>query len=216
MELIDGSNLSERIKREQEKGIQFQEKELWKILINMCSVLQYLHYERSIIHRDINPTNILVDNNFNIKLADFGLAKTFQRGIKVNQSFVGTPAYSCPEILQNKPYTEKADIWALGCIMYELIMLKPAFSGSNALQMAKKIVTMEYEHIPQGRASRKMIELVELCMEKDCEKRLNIIQLIKFISKEVMRYLDHLKFTEIALNSHIKTMTRKVNNLMGS
>jgi len=76
----------------------------------MCSVLQYLHYERSIIHRDINPTNILVDNNFNIKLADFGLAKTFQRGIKVNQSFVGTPAYSCPEILQNKPYTEKADI----------------------------------------------------------------------------------------------------------
>ena len=53
-----------------------------------------------------------------------------------------------PEILQNQPYTEKADIWALGCMMYELIMLKPAFSGNNPLQMAKKIVTREYERIP--------------------------------------------------------------------
>jgi serine/threonine protein kinase len=94
MELIDGSNLSERIQREMEKGIQFQEKELWKVLINMCSVLQYLHYESNIIHRDINPTNILVDNDFNVKLADFGLAKTFTPSIKINQSFVGTPAYS--------------------------------------------------------------------------------------------------------------------------
>jgi len=95
-------------------------------------------------------------------------------------------------------------------------MLKPAFSGTNALQMAKKIVTMEYESIPEGRASKKMINLVKLCMEKDSEKRLNIIQLIKYISKEVIRYLDHLKFTEIALNSHIKSMTKKVNHLMGS
>ena len=81
MELIDGSNLSERIRREQEKGISFQEKELWKVLINMCSVLQYLHHERNIIHRDINPTNILVDNDFNVKLADFGLAKTFKPNV---------------------------------------------------------------------------------------------------------------------------------------
>ena len=50
----------------------------------MCSVLQYLHYERHIIHRDVNPTNILVDNDFNVKLADFGLAKTFTPQIKIN------------------------------------------------------------------------------------------------------------------------------------
>jgi hypothetical protein len=60
-------------------------------------------------------------------------------------------------------------------MMYELIMLKPAFSGNNPLQMAKKIVTQEYERIPQEAASGKLRKIVQICMEKDPDKRPDII-----------------------------------------
>jgi serine/threonine protein kinase len=64
------------------------------------------------------------------------------------KSFVGTLAYSCPEIIENQPYSEKADIWALGCIAYELTKGHSPFSvGSNPLTLAKKIVECEYESI---------------------------------------------------------------------
>ena len=59
--------------------------------------------------------------------------------------------------------------------MYELIMLKPAFSGNNPLQLAKKIVQLEYDRIPNHVASSKLRKIVQLCMEKDPEKRLDII-----------------------------------------
>ena len=58
----------------------------------------------------------------------------------INKSFVGTLIYTCPEIVENKQYTEKADIWSFGCILYELLKLKPAFSSNNPLTLASKIV----------------------------------------------------------------------------
>lgn len=114
---------------------------IWKLLIPMVSVLRYLHTEKKIIHRDLNPSNIMVDNKFNIKVADFGLAKNITGTSQISQSFVGTLIYSCPQIVQNQTYTEKADIWSLGCIMYELLTLRPPFAGNNPLLLAKNIVS---------------------------------------------------------------------------
>ena len=81
----------------------------------------------------------MITNANRIKLIDFGLAKTLENGIKVMQSVVGTIAYTCPEILQGQGYTEKADIWSAGCILYELMMLRPPFSAGNPLTVAKKV-----------------------------------------------------------------------------
>ena len=92
-----------------------------------------------VVHRDIAPSNIMIEKQKYIKLADFGLAK--QRGLQnsMMKSFVGTITYSCPEIVQSQPYTEKADIWSLGCVMYELMMRKPPWVAQNPLTMAKKV-----------------------------------------------------------------------------
>ena len=99
MELVEGFNLSELIKIQQEKSQPFQESQIWKILIDLCSVLRYLHTEKLIVHRDLNPANIMIDNNFSVKLADFGLAKTLTSSVNMMNSFVGTLIYSCPEIV---------------------------------------------------------------------------------------------------------------------
>lgn len=75
MEVIKGCNLSELIRSQSEKDTLFEEDIIWKILICILSVLRYLHIEKSIIHRDLNPSNIMIDHKFNIKVTDFGLAK---------------------------------------------------------------------------------------------------------------------------------------------
>jgi NIMA (never in mitosis gene a)-related kinase len=72
-----------------------QEEFAWKILIDLLSVLRYLHFDKKIVHRDLNPANIMVDSHYSIKLCDFGLAKHFSEDI-INNSFVGTLVYTCP------------------------------------------------------------------------------------------------------------------------
>lgn len=118
---------------------------MWKLVVSLLSVLKYLHVDKSILHRDLNPANIMVDNNFNLKVADFGLAKAIGQSQQMTSSFVGTLAYSCPEIVSNQNYSAKADIWSLGCVIYEIMKLKPPFSGTNPLMLAKVIVDTPYE-----------------------------------------------------------------------
>jgi len=69
----------------------------------------------------------MIDSGFNVKLGDFGLAKKLSQKVSRSSSFVGTLNYSSPEIVENKPFTEKADIWSLGCILYELVALRQPF-----------------------------------------------------------------------------------------
>ena len=80
------------------------------------------------------------------KIADFGLAKSLT-GSVVAQSVVGTMPYTCPEIIQQERYTEKADVWSLGCVLYHILMLKPPFDGTNPLSVASRIVEGSYEPV---------------------------------------------------------------------
>ena len=144
MEVVKGCNLSELIKNQNEKGVYFEEDTVWRFLISLLSVLRYLHNDKKIMHRDLNPSNIMIDSQNNLKVADFGLAKGIQQSLNMHNSFLGTLAYSAPQIVQNETYNEKADIWSLGCIIYETMALKAPFSGNNPLFIAKNIVNGDY------------------------------------------------------------------------
>jgi len=206
MEHIDGFNLSDLIKLQAEKGAPFKENQIWTVVISLCGVLKYLHQEKSVIHRDLSPSNILIDRTFRVKLADFGLAKKITQSSSNLKAFVGTLNYTSPEVVENKPYTEKADIWSLGCLVYEMMTLKAPFYSPSPLLLAKKIVDNSYEKVTNSPYSQKLIDFMTLCLTPDPNHRPGIRQLIQLISEEildfthrVLEYEDYLKLQIINL-----------------
>ncbi|XP_067004111.1 cyclin-dependent kinase 4 [Anabrus simplex] len=99
------------------------------IMFQLLCGVDFLHSHR-IVHRDLKPQNILVSSTGTIKLADFGLAKTYDFEMRLT-SVVVTLWYRSPEILLGLPYATPVDVWSCGCIMAELFRLSPLFCGSS-------------------------------------------------------------------------------------
>ena len=82
-----------------------------------------------IMHRDLKSANVFLCNDFTSKLGDFNVSKVVKRGLSYTQT--GTPYYASPEVWRDKPYDKKSDIWSLGWVLYESIVLKPPFRAEN-------------------------------------------------------------------------------------
>ena len=107
--------------------------------------LYYIHYKK-IIHRDIKTLNIFLTKNYDAKIGDLGVAKILENTNHA-MTFIGTPYYVSPEMCRNKPYNEKSDIWALGCILYELLTFNHPFTATNQAALFIKILNNKYNHI---------------------------------------------------------------------
>jgi 3-phosphoinositide dependent protein kinase-1 len=111
----------------------------------IVTALEYLH-KKNIIHRDLKPENILITEEMHIKLTDFGTAKIIESesdNARAN-SFVGTAEYASPELLNDKATCKSSDLWALGCIIYQLLAGHPPFKAVNEYQTFQKIINLEY------------------------------------------------------------------------
>ena len=113
---------------------------IWKVLIQLLSALSVCHFPaeckggapapteslNAILHRDLKPENIFLDDAMNAKLGDFGLAQALSSANSyiTDTSFVGTPYYMAPEILNGKAHSRASDVWSLGCVLYELTTLR--------------------------------------------------------------------------------------------
>ena len=115
------------------------ENEIHPIACQLVSALFYLHSHR-ILHRDMKPQNILIGKNGAMKLCDFGFARAMSRETIVLTSIKGTPLYMSPELVQEKPYNHAADLWSLGCILYELWTGEPPFYCTSIVQLVQVIV----------------------------------------------------------------------------
>ncbi|KXJ22011.1 3-phosphoinositide-dependent protein kinase 1 [Exaiptasia diaphana] len=136
----------------------------------IISALEHLH-GLGIIHRDLKPENILLDENMHIQITDFGTAKILEGdNNKGRNSFVGTAQYVSPELLNDKRACKSSDIWALGCIIYQLLSGLPPFRAGNEYQIFQKINKLEYE-FPSGFPSSPK-DLVEKILILDPTKRL--------------------------------------------
>ncbi|KAL3892562.1 MAG: hypothetical protein SGPRY_015011, partial [Prymnesium sp.] len=152
------------------------ESRVWMIFSQLCLALRYIHKEQRVVHRDLTPSNVMISVDDVVKLADFGLAK--QRvgtGTEVMESVVGTVLYQCPEIVQHEAYGEKADIWSLGCILYQMVMLKPPFEGGNPLAVAHKIVEGAYPPLGDG-FSPLVVEVTSKLLCVDPSSRPDILE----------------------------------------
>ncbi len=130
----------------------------------------------------------------------------------MTSSFVGTLIYSCPEIVQNTNYNQKADVWSLGCILYELMSLQVPFTGNNALLLAKNIVNKQFNAPLPEKYSPKLKKFVELCLIVDQKERPVISDLLKEVVDKIMCYSDELKEKEVLLSEEIFYMNKKINS----
>uniref|UniRef100_A0A673XR61 3-phosphoinositide-dependent protein kinase 1 n=1 Tax=Salmo trutta TaxID=8032 RepID=A0A673XR61_SALTR len=133
--------------------------------------LEYLH-EKGIIHRDLKPENILLSEDMHIQITDFGTAKQLSADGKQARanSFVGTAQYVSPELLTEKSACKSSDLWALGCIIYQLVAGLPPFRAGNEYLIFQKIIKLEYE-FPE-KFFPKAKDLVEQLLSLDPSKRI--------------------------------------------
>ncbi|XP_038848615.1 serine/threonine-protein kinase Nek10-like [Salvelinus namaycush] len=198
MELIEGVPLWDHFNSLKEKEQQFTEERLWNIFIQMCLALRYLHKEKRIVHRDLTPNNVMLGERDKVTITDFGLAKQKQENSKLT-SVVGTILYSCPEIVKSEPYGEKADVWASGCILYQMATLRPPFYSSNMLSLATKIVEAVYEPVEEGIFSERVTDMIKWCLTTDADLRPDIVEVSSKISDIMMRFMDSLYTSQNAL-----------------
>ncbi|CDW74066.1 serine threonine-protein kinase nek10 [Stylonychia lemnae] len=217
MELLDGISLADFILSQTEKKQRVKEEIVWNILTQLSAALRYLHVEKRVVHRDLAPSNILIDGDFNLKLADFGLAKKWgTQSASVMKSFVGTILYSCPEIVQSQPYTEKADIWSLGCIIYELMTFIQPFSAGNPLTVAKKIVDGDYEPLNDDFYSPMLIAVIRKTMTAIPKQRPNILELCQMMVPILMQQMDDLRIKDDKNTRELKYLKERVKMFEGT
>ncbi|KAK2515957.1 Nek10 [Columba guinea] len=208
MELLEGVPLGEHFNSLKEKQQQFTEERIWHIFIQLCLALRYLHKEKRIVHRDLTPNNIMLGDKDKVTITDFGLAKQKQENSKL-ASVVGTILYSCPEVVKSEPYGEKADVWAAGCILYQMATLNPPFYSTNMLSLATKIVGALYEPVPEGLYSEKVSFTIKRCLTPDAEARPDIVEVSSLLSDVMMKYLDVLSASHLMLEKKLDRERRR-------
>ena len=145
--------------------------------------LKHVH-DRKIIHRDLKTSNIFLTKENTVKLGDFGIATVLNNTSANAKTVIGSPYYLSPEIIDNKPYNFKTDIWSLGVILYELCALSPPFNGNSLSYLAIKIVRGEFT--PLGpHVSKDIKNLVASILNLDPNKRPNINEILSnFLCKK--------------------------------
>ena len=124
---------------------------IWSIFIQICMGLKQLHFN-GIIHRDIKPANILLDNREypkNAVICDFGASIILDKATELCKTCIGTPYFMSPEAGDHVVYTKKTDVWSLGCLLYELIMLEKPFVAPNIYLLNMKIRRGIYKELPK-------------------------------------------------------------------
>lgn len=148
-----------------------------KYLKQTASAMCFIHY-CSIVHRDLKTQNILIDNNNNVKLCDFGLAKNkvyyvvkFKNELGWGSGkFSGTPTYMAPELFEKKAYDEKVDVFAFGTVMWEVLVRKVPYEGFEVSDIKKRTMLGEDMFIPKT-VNPELGKLINSCRAVNPESR---------------------------------------------
>ena len=128
MTFCDGGDLAGRVKAC--KGRPPKEHIALHWFVQIALGLHYMH-ENRVLHRDIKTQNIFLLGNGRLVLGDLGISKVLDGTLDYAKTCIGTPYYMSPEMFKNKPYNHKSDVWALGCVLYELLTLRHAFDANS-------------------------------------------------------------------------------------
>ncbi len=168
MEYVKGKNLSQVL---DEKGA-LNSKEVEEITENILKALSYLH-NSGLVHRDVKPSNILIDENGNIKLADIGLVKPILgRTITREELFYLTPDYSSPEFYDGKRLTYRSDLYSHGITLYQLLTGRLPFEDEDGFNLLRKHKMEKFPPFPEDlKIPEKMKNFILRLIQKDEKKK---------------------------------------------
>src|SRR5881296_316748 len=178
MEYIDGETLS-NLRAEKEQKV-FESDELASWISQLCDALDYAHNRARVIHRDLKPANLMVNQRGDLKITDFGIARSLSDSVSrltLEQGRRGTLVYMSPQQLNGERCTHLDDIYSLGATIYELLTSKPPFYSGN-------IDRQIYERVPPSMTERRKEldiepasvppiweDTVAACLAKDASRR---------------------------------------------
>jgi len=178
MEYAKRGDLKDYIQYRKSKNRFFSNETISKFFYQICKGVKYLH-DHNVIHRDLKPANIFVDSNYNLKIGDFGISKIFTDQNKFSKTQIGSPIYMSPEAIGSNYYDTKTDIWALGCILYELETLNYAFNASSLPSLCRKIKSAKFNK--NSIVNKHFLRIICLSLNTNQYQRPNIDSLIELI-----------------------------------
>ena len=167
MEYVPHGTLLDRIRNQ--RGRRLSERAVWRYFLQVASGLDHIH-SCGVLHRDLKSTNVLIGANDDCRIVDLGSAAVLKARGQLAATTVGTPYYLAPELCRNEPYGEKADVWALGCILYELLCLRYPFRAGNQAALVMKIIEGKFE-APSSAYSTELVNIVYDLLSLDPNSR---------------------------------------------
>ncbi|XP_051729930.1 serine/threonine-protein kinase Nek1 isoform X2 [Ctenopharyngodon idella] len=188
MDYCEGGDLFKKINNQ--RGTLFPEEQILDWFVQICLALKHVH-DRKILHRDIKSQNIFLTKDGTVQLGDFGIARVLNSTVELARTCIGTPYYLSPEICENKPYNNKSDIWALGCVLYEMCTLKHAFEAGNMKNLVLKIIRGSYPPV-SVHYSQDLRSLLAQLFKRNPRERPSVSAILgkPFLARRIHKFLS--------------------------
>lgn len=160
MDYAEGGDLYNRVAKQRKAQQNFTESQIVRWFTQGSLALKYMH-ERHVLHRDLKSQNLFITGSGRLRIGDFGIAKVLDNTAAFAKTTIGTPYYLSPEICQERPYSWSSDVWAMGCILYEMAALRVPFDAPNIRALVSKITRGPMPIVP----SRYSADLQRLCAD---------------------------------------------------
>ena len=206
MEFLGGGDLSDNIEYMQKSNGKFSEKQIWGYVLQILQGLAELH-KRGVIHRDVKPANLFLSaDKKRLKIGDMNTSKILQND-SMTQTVIGTPYYLAPEIWLNAKYDYRCDVFSLGCVVYELAMLRPPFRAANVQELFKNVLKGYFAPLTKE-YGRDLNDFIKVCLIGNIKKRPSALKLLQTdVVRQQLRSLPELDF---------RKKTPKARNLVWS